>query len=351
MAKDFQDGNFFPSCSSIQTKDLLGKGGREKEEVSMKRRLLASLLMVILLLSLTACGGGGNAKSEEAMDMATTGSAAMDDAAMEMGYSDIMVEESVETVEAESAAGNTNPAVTGQKLIRTAWLELESTEFDQAAQGLKDLTEECGGYFETSSVANHKNGARWGDYTIRIPAERFEAFLTQAGSLCHLTWQEVTQDDVSEAYYDTEGRLKTQQIKLERLQALLSKAEVMEDIITLESAISETEWQIENLSGTLRHYDGKVNYATVHVNLSEVYKLSSVEAVPDTFGQRMGAAFGDGWSNFLDGMEDLIVTLAYGWVWLILLVVIIVILVRVVRKRKGRILNLYKKKDDKRDGV
>ena len=65
----------------------------------------------------------------------------------------------------------------------------------------------------------------------------------------------------------------------------------------------------------------------------------------------MGAAFGDGWSNFLDGMEDLIVTLAYGWVWLILLVVIIVILVRVVRKRRGRILNLYKKKDDKQDEV
>lgn len=175
--------------------------------------------------------------------------------------------------------------------------------------------------------------------------------MNQAGTLCHLTWQEVTQDDVSEVYYDTEGRLKTQEIKLERLQALLAKAEVMEDIITLESAISETEWQIENLSGTLRHYDGMVNYATVHVNLSEVYKLSNVEEVPDTFGQRMAAAFGDGWSSFLNGMENFAVALAYSWVWVIVLAAILMIVVRVVRKRKDRIMNLYKKKDDKRDEV
>lgn len=316
----------------------------------MKRRLLASFLMVMLLLSLTACGGGNasNSAAEETMDFATTESMVMDEAPMEMGYSEIAVED---TVEAESAAGNMGAVVMGQKLIRTAWLELESTEFDEAAQALKDLTEEYGGYFENSSVANHKNGSRWGDYTIRVPAERFEAFLNQAGTLCHLTWQEVTQDDVSEVYYDTEGRLKTQEIKLERLQALLAKAEVMEDIITLESAISETEWQIENLSGTLRHYDGMVNYATVHVNLSEVYKLSNVEEVPDTFGQRMAAAFGDGWSSFLNGMENFAVALAYSWVWVIVLAAILMIVVRVVRKRKDRIMNLYKKKDDKRDEV
>ena len=49
-------------------------------------------------------------------------------------------------------------------------------------------------------------------------------------------------------YYDNEARLTTQRTKLERLQELLSKAEAMEDIITIESAISETELQIEYLT-------------------------------------------------------------------------------------------------------
>ena len=270
---------------------------------------------------------------------------------MEMGYLEDAIYEEPEAGEpqAEADGNSSGAAVTGQKLIRTAWLELESTEFDEAARGLKELTEAYGGYFENSSVANHKGGARWGDYSVRIPAEKFDAFLSQAGALCHLTWQEVSQEDISEAYYDTEGRLKTQQIKLERLQDLLAKAEDMEDIITLESAISETEWQIENLSGTLRRYDGKVNYATVHINLREVYKLSSVEEVPDTFGQRLGAAFGDGLRNCGDLLEDLAVAFAYSWMWWLLAAVVIVVAIRVVWKKTGVKRILLKKKGDKQD--
>lgn len=320
----------------------------------MKRRLLVSLLMVMMLLNLTACGGsasGNAAAGDKATMEMTTHSSAMDDAAMDMGYytEDAIYEESVEEERPAEEAGSAVP--NGQKLIRTAWLELESTNFDEAVRGLDELTESFGGYFETSSVANYKDGARWGEYAVRIPAEKFEAFLAQAGTLCHLTWQEMTQDDISEMYYDTAGRLKTQQIKLERLQELLAKAEVMEDIITLESAISETEWMIEDLSGTLRHYDGKVNYATVHINLREVYKLSSVEEVPDTFGQRMSAAFADGIRNCGDLLEDLAVAFAYSWMWWLLLVVVIVVVVRVVRKRVGVKFMLRKKKDDKQDEV
>lgn len=64
-----------------------------------------------------------------------------------------------------------------------------------------------------------------------------------------VTGQNEYKDDVSEAYYDTEARLKTQQTKLDRLHALLEQAATMEDIIALETALSETELQIEYLTG------------------------------------------------------------------------------------------------------
>lgn len=96
-----------------------------------------------------------------------------------------------------------------------------------------------------------------------------------------MTWQNTELQNITETYYDTDGRLKTQQIKLERLQKLLAQAENMEDIITIESAISETEWNIEDLSGTLRHYDALVDFATVTVSLQEVYKYSDTEELPE----------------------------------------------------------------------
>ena len=111
---------------------------------------------------------------------------------------------------------------------------------------------------------------------MRVPAEQFADFCAQVGTLCHVTWQDDSAENISEQYYDTQSRLETAQIKLARLQELLKKAENMEDIITIESAISETEYEIERLSGTMRHYDALVDYATVTLELSEVYRLSGL---------------------------------------------------------------------------
>ena len=236
--------------------------------------------------------------------------------------------------EAVSAESQTESGTVAQKLICTAWLEMETTEFDTATAALTDLTEQLQGYFESSTVGERGSGSRWAEYTIRVPAEKYRTFLNQAGALCHETWRNTSQEHVTESYYDTQGRLRTQQIKLERLQALLAKAELMEDIITIESAISETEWTIESLSGTLRHYDALVDYATVHINLTEVYKLSDVEQVPDSFGARLGEAFRNGWSSFTNGLENWAVALAYGWMWALVLAVAAVAVIRVLRRRR-----------------
>ena len=302
----------------------------------MKRKLFALALALLLVLSLAACGGS---KSAEFTAEAPAASADMA-YPMEPGMAEEMGFDFSSTASSGTNGGAAYPA--GQKLIRTAQMNLETTDFEKAVQGLTDLTEQMGGYFESSSVGKRSNG-RWADYTVRIPAEKYQSFLDQAGALCHETWRDTQQEDISERYYDTQGRLKTQQIKLERLQALLAKAENMEDIITIESAISETEQMIDDLSGTLRHYDGQVDYATVSISLSEVYKLSNVEEVPDSFMSRLSKAFTGGLADFADGLENFAVALAYGWMWLLILVVVAVAVVRVLRKRRRK----AKKADDK----
>ena len=309
----------------------------------MKKRIGAVLLsLAVILALLAACGGG----SDVSNSYAGGGSAALADAppadmeepqASEYGF----------TAESAPVGGAEEDVLRDAKMIRTANLEMETTAFDEAVEGLGRLTKEMGGYYENSSLRTGGSGYRWADYTVRVPAERFDEFLTRAGALCNLTWRSESAENVTEAYYDTAGRLKTQQIKLERLQELLSRAEAMEDIITIESAISETEYQIESLSGTLRHYDALVDYATVSVNLQEVYKLSDVEEAPNSFGARMGSAFTAGWAAFAAGMENLAVGLAYIWMWLLALAVIVAAVTAVLRRRKrGFTVSGQKKADD-----
>ena len=291
----------------------------------MKRRMFALLLTGLMCLSLAACG----AKSEAAAPSAEAPAASAPMMEEDYYYGADMEMSMTDSVD----GGETGGVVSGQKLIRTANLELETMEFETTAAAPNDLVAQMGGYMENSSIQNRRSGYRYAEYVLRIPAERYEEFLNQAGTLCHETWRSTSQEDISEMYYDTQGRLKTQQIKLERLQDLLAKAETMEDIITIESAISETEMLIDNYSGTLRHYDGKVDYATVNVSLREVYKYSNTEEAPTTFASRLGNSFSSGWNNFVDAMEDLVVGLAYGWMWLVILGAAAFIGFRVARKK------------------
>ena len=109
----------------------------------------------------------------------------------------------------------------------------------------------------------------------------------------------------------------------------------MEDIITIESAISDTEWTIENLTGTLRTYDSLVDYATVYMSLSEVYELSGQGQAPVTFGDRLGESFLNGLKSIGRTAQNFAVWLAYSWFWLAVIIVIVIVVIRTVRRRKS----------------
>lgn len=298
----------------------------------MKRGFAWMLALLLLLGLLSGCGGGGDnatASDTASSSVATDGA---DDAGGSYGaWPEAAVTE--ETGETTGEDGG-DDRLENAKMIYTARMEVETTGFDAADADLRTLVEVLGGYFEQAAVHNYGSGYRSGDYTVRIPADQFQAFLDQVGTICHVTYKEEGSENVSEAYYDAESRLVTQQTKLERLQALLAQAENMEDIITIESAISDTELEIEQLTGTLRRYDSLVDFSTVYITLQEVYQLSNVEEPATTFGSRMSTAFASGWRGFVSALEGLAVALAYGWVWLLLLVVIGVVVGRILWKRR-----------------
>ena len=305
----------------------------------MKKTL--SILLAILMLSALLCGCG-RAKSA-AMDVMTGNggyyapemaeeAVAFDSAAMNdviWGDMDVPMAAPAEPV---PMPAETAPAQNPAKLIYTADLNMETKAFDTALDALDALTARCGGYYESSTVSD-QGAYRWARFTVRVPAEQYRAFLDGAGEGCHVLDRREYTEDVSENYYDTAGRLKTQKTKLERLQTLLAEAKKMEDIIALESAISETEETIDRLSGTLRHYDALVDYSTVSVYLEEV-KVYEPEP-PETFGSRLSAAFSGGLASFREGMGDLLVALAYSWLWLVLAVVVVVLVLWLTRKRRA----------------
>ena len=298
------------------------------------KKIVSLLLALMLALSLAACSAksAGNDSASMASDSYDFNGAELPD----MEYDYTASEDG--TWDGQSVSSPTaDLAERGVKMVYTASIELQTLEFDQAAQDIAALVESMGGYFEQKNFSNYSSGYRHASYTVRVPAEKFTDFCAQVGTLCHVIWQTDTAENISEQYYDTQSRLETAQIKLERLQELLKKAESMEDIITIESAISETEYEIESLSGTMRHYDALVDYAAVTLELSEVYRLSGTEDAPRSFGEKLGNAFTDGLAATGQALEDFAVWLAYSWLDILIFAAVVFAAVKLItRLRRGK---------------
>ncbi len=317
------------------------------------KKVIALILALMLTLALVGCG------AKAPMENATMDSILYsDDAAADMEWGYDAGGAPMEEAETQNGAyeqyssttGGADNALKDAKMVYTANMDLQTLSFDEADADITALVKEMGGYFEQRSISNRSSGYRYADYTVRIPADKFESFCTQMGTLCHLVYKNESADNITESYYDTQSRLVTAQTKLARLQELLSRAESMEDIITIESAISETEWTIENLTGTLRTYDSLVDYATVYMSLSEVYELSGTGQAPVTFGDRLGESFLDGLKSIGRTAQNFAVWLAYSWFWLLVVIVIVIVVVRLIRRRRnGKPFSLRRRKKAKDD--
>lgn len=319
------------------------------------KKIHSLLLCLALLLSLAACGSATMADSNSAVQEETPNlsfDSISESTAGSNGFDYWSTFDSKTPAETPTTASG-GSAVTSSlpenvKMIYRGYLYLESTAFDTAVSGLQALVAELGGYFESSELSNY-SPYRSASYVVRIPSGSYSDFCSRVGTLAQVNTQRHTSENVSEAYYDTESRLVTQRTKLERLQELLSQADKMEDIITLESAIAETELQIEQLTGTLRKYDALVDYATVELYLDEVANLSQQEQPAVGFWAQLSEAFRRGTSNFVDDVQRSALRFARNWVekliWLVIWVVVIVLVVRWWKRRRssGRSTGLFRR--------
>lgn len=301
------------------------------------KRTITALLLALLLLA--GCSSSTGNKASD-MTESITGSA---ETPMDNGYYD-KGDYNYGWAEDAPATGDnivTEPIQSGNipentKIIYTADVTLETRDFDAAASELAALAASLGGYFESREL-NQGGSYRSMYCVIRVSAQQFSAFLSQAGEVAHMTYCNEYSKDVSEAYYDLEARLTTQRTKLNRLQELLAQAKDMGDIITLESAISDTELQIEYLTGSLRKYDSLIDYSTINLSLREVYRLSDEEVAPVTFGDRVAAAFERGMDQCVENAEDFVLFVVQNWLTLIVWGAIIAAVVVAIRRyRKGK---------------
>ena len=221
---------------------------------------------------------------------------------------------------------------TEQKLIKTVNMSAETTEFDTLVADVRAKTESAGGYVENSDVGGDygMDMTRYAYFVLRIPADKLDDFVGEVKNASNVRTFGESTEDVTLQYTDLDTHIKALREELNALFSMMEQATSMEDILAIQSQITEVRYEIENYESQLRVYDNQVTYSTVYLDLYEVNRESSTAGT--TFGERVKIKFNDNLYQMGQGFQNFMVGLLGGLPILLPIVVICVVVVVVLRK-------------------
>lgn len=330
----------------------------------MKKK--TNTLLTALLASALLLAGCGDSKSGSTYNTA----ASQDTTAFESDYGGGweekgMVNEaamdmtsSAENAEPEEASGSSSvipdPSrndLTNRKLIKNVSLSLETENFDTMKSNMEESVSSFGGYIEYSSYDAPQTEYLRRSYslTARIPSEKLDDFVAAAGSLGTLTNKSENVEDVTLDYVDKTAYKESLQVEYERVTELLEKAEDLEQILALESKLSQLRYEINSYESQLRTYDNLINYSTVNIYISEVERETEVS---NTVGSRISSGFISSLYSVRDFFINVFVFLIGNLPVLLIWVIVIALTVLLIRhfcrirqsdgtKKRGRLFSRH----------
>jgi len=326
-----------------------------KKARNTRKALSLLLVLCLTLAALVSCGASvkdfsGSASNDAAYEKEIGYAPGADGS--DFFYTYVEKDEMYAPTENESVTLDASTAtapdpLAGRKIIKTVNVVAETKSFDSALASIESQVDSLGGYIQSSNVygnslENKHSGYRRASYTLRIPAEHLDYFMSTVGDLLNITSSKTGVNDITDTYVDIEARLTALKTEEARLLELLSQGKNLSDIITVEERLSNVRYEIESYTARLRGYDTLVAFSTVNLEISEVIDYTPEPIKDPSFGERLGKALGEGWEDFTDGWKDFTVGLAYALPSLILfavfvLAIVIVITVAVKRSRKRRV--------------
>lgn len=317
----------------------------------MKKKKISCL--AILFATLFVFAGCGSAKYTEnsscdtaASDVAATESAAgyYDENAWmeEKGEMEVVEDASMDIAEADPTNGGSDLGTkseevehAGRKLIKRYNLSVETREFEELISYIQTALNGTDGYIESSSLSGTTidgGGSRSAYFTLRVPVSDADSFLAELGKQAHITYQSEEVEDVTLAYVDTKSRIESLRIEQETLMEMLEQADTLENIIAIQSRLTEVRYQIESYESQIRTYDNLVEYTTISVDVYEVLRETSIN--DGSFGERLKDNFSDGFYNFGQSVQNFVIWLAGAVPVLLVLIVILIVLRFALKKIK-----------------
>jgi hypothetical protein len=242
------------------------------------RKIKSIFLISVMALSLTACG---SSSSESANSMTYTDTVSSSssksagvglsdnynyEAAADESYDDVAYEEAVDEPSAVSDMSQKeakNNKLDTEKLIYRCNISLETKNFKEDIAAFQELVDKYEGFVESENTSTKNstytydgsNSTGLGQYvaTVRVPSDKYKAFVNDAGALGTLRNKSQNVTNVSQEYSDLSIELDVLEAQRDDYMEMLKEAKKLEDmdnVILISDKIATVNTDINQIKST-----------------------------------------------------------------------------------------------------
>ena len=222
-----------------------------------------------------------------------------------------------------------------RKIIYTADVELVVEEFNSIPSKVEKLVEDFEGYVAGSTVTGSPGRPRSGQWTIRVPVQRYGKFLAAVQKLGEVHRVSSDSKDVSEEYYDLEARIGNKKKQETRLLELLADATgKLEEVLSVERELARVREEIERMEGRVRVLNDLTSLTTIELRINEIKDYVPEEA--PTYATRVRRAFEGSIDSLVSTAAGLSIAVIVALPWLGVLLIPAIVMILLVRRLRRR---------------
>lgn len=224
--------------------------------------------------------------------------------------------------------------VVGPQIITTVQLTVTvEAPIDSADEAARIVDRAGGTVASRTERAASEHAPGQAQLTLRIPSAKLTATLEELKQLGTARDTSINSTDVTTQAEDLDARITALRTSVDRLLSLMSKATSTQDLITIESALSDRQANLESLEAQKRSLDDQVQLSTV--SLSLVSEQDTPAETPDTFWTGLVT----GWNTFVGFVGVALVVIGVLIPWIIaagVVTAIVLVWVKLAKTRKAR---------------
>ena len=232
---------------------------------------------------------------------------------------------------AESGAMDSSVVATDRSIITTGWATVLVEQPTEAADAAIGIVEGAGGRIDgrsESAATEYSSGTA--SLTLRIPSDRLTEVLDELKALGDVQNVSLQASDVTLQVNDLDARIEAMRASIDRLTELVAQATDIDALISLETAISDRQAQLESMLAEQRWLGDQVAMSTIQLEF--VSEQIAPEPEPNTFFDGLSA----GWEAFVGFLGGLLVAVGFLIPWLIVFAVVGLVVLVIVRISVGR---------------